>query len=225
MIKAKQLTLTYKNGTVALHPTDFEIGKGELVYIVGPSGSGKTSLLKMMIGSEFPTGGSLEIFGETVSKSRQRKIQKMRRDIGPVFQEFRLIDGKSALDNVILGMRFQDLSYGKMKDRAIEALERVGLDHKLDSDVQYLSWGECQRVAIARAVSRRPALILADEPTGNLDEDNALNILELLSGFRNEETTVLMATHATHLLEDNRDALTIRMEKGNLLMERGWVKP
>lgn len=220
MIKANRMSLTYKTGTQAVLPCDFEIGPGELVYIVGPSGSGKTSLLKLLMGSEFHTGGHLEVLGQTMVSHQTKPIQKMRQHIGPIFQEFRLIPKKTALENVILSLRFLKDVKGNLEAMSEAALVQVGLSHKLHVNVDTLSWGESQRVAIARAVVRRPKLILADEPTGNLDKANAENILKLLASFRDASTTVILTTHATHLIEGHKDATFITMDQGKLSLER-----
>lgn len=220
MIEAKNLSLTYKDGTIALNDVNLTINPGELVYITGPSGSGKTSLLKLFLGIEYPTGGTLVVSGVTMDKWKTGSIRKLRKTIGPVFQEFRLIEGRTALENVMMGMRFLGISPKKMKEEAEEALIRVGLENKIYAAVEHLSWGQSQRVAIARAVSRKPKLILADEPTGNLDKDNAMNILELLTSFRDQNTTVILTTHATHLIEDDQRATFIRVQSGDVRVER-----
>jgi len=220
MINAENVSLRYPDGTEALRDINLGIGSGELVYITGRSGSGKTSLLKLLMGMELPTGGSLTVLGQKVEKGRSSGIRQLRLRIGPVFQEFRLIDGRSAFDNVLLGMRFLDAPGKQMREAAQEALEIVGLAHKISSRVENLSWGERQRVAIARAVARKPSLILADEPTGNLDRENATNILGILNSFRNKETSVVITTHATHLIDPSLDAALITMDEGNLRCER-----
>lgn len=220
MIEAKGVTLKYRDGTLALKDINLDIKPGELLFITGPSGSGKTSLLKLLMGMEYPTSGSLKVFGQTMSHKKNRGIRKLRRTIGPVFQEFKLIEGRTALENVIIGMRFLGKSNKKMKEAAINALMRVGLEHKIYSRVENLSWGEAQRVAIARVVARKPALILADEPTGNLDHDNALNILELLTSFKDNNTAVIITTHATHLIEGYQNATFIHVDAGNITVER-----
>ncbi|NDL68254.1 cell division ATP-binding protein FtsE [Anaerotalea alkaliphila] len=220
MIRAEGLELTYKDGTRALEEIGLVLEPGELVYITGPSGSGKTSLLKLLMGMEFATGGSLEVLGERMRRGNSGRIRKMRRQLGPVFQEFRLIPGSTAMENVLLGLRFDGTPHGKMKEYAEEALLRVGLSQKLHAKVERLSWGERQRVAIARAVARKPRLILADEPTGNLDRENALLILELLASFRNPETTVLITTHATHLIEGQETASILHLDGGRMRLER-----
>jgi cell division transport system ATP-binding protein len=220
MIEAKGVSLTYQDGTVALKELNLEIKPGELVYITGPSGSGKTSFLKLLMGMEYPTSGNLQVLGQTMKRGKGRKIRKLRKKIGPVFQEFKLIEHRTALENVMMGMRFLGISPGKMKAEAVNALKRVGLEHKIRSKVEKLSWGEAQRVAIARAVARKPALLVADEPTGNLDHDNAIKILQILNSFRDQNTAVVITTHATHLIENQEDATYIRVNSGEITIER-----
>lgn len=219
MIAAKGISLRYLDQTLALQEFDLNIQPGELVFITGPSGSGKTSLLKLLMGMEYPSTGTLKVMGVSMKKGHARKIRKLRRRIGPVFQEFKLIEGRTALENVMTGMRFLGMSPKKMRAEANKALERVGLNHKKGSLVENLSWGESQRVAIARAVARKPAIILADEPTGNLDHDNAVHILNLLKSFRDEETAIIITTHATHLIEEE-EATFLRVVQGKISIER-----
>ncbi len=215
MIETKNLCLQYPDGTVALNNINLQIGPGELVYITGPSGSGKTSLLKLFMGVEYPTAGILKVLGHPITRGPGGNIRRLRMALGPVFQDFKLVAGRSSLENIMLGMRFLGLSTGEIKENARDALARVGLEHKSNSLVENLSWGESQRVAIARAVARKPVLILADEPTGNLDKDNALNILELLTACKDKKTTVIITTHATHLI-DETDGSHIRLNGGNM---------
>lgn len=214
MIEAKDVSLQYPDGTLALRHINLSVKMREIVYITGPSGSGKTSLLKLFMGMEFPTSGTLKVLGHTISKNDMQKIRWLRTLIGPVFQDFRLVKGRTALENVMLGMRFLELSLEEMKSRAQEALAKVGLEHKAHTPVENLSWGEGQRVSIARAVARKPAIILADEPTGNLDKENALNIMELLTAAsRESDAAVIITTHATHLIDESRGRI-IRLQKG-----------
>ncbi len=220
MIDATDVSLRYQDKTLALSEVNLEIKEGELVYITGPSGSGKTSLLKLFLGMEYPTSGTLTVLGQQMKRKESRKIRKLRRRIGPVFQEFKLIEGRTALENVMTGMRFLGILPRRMRLEASAALDRVGLGHKKLSPVENLSWGEAQRVAIARAVARKPKLILADEPTGNLDHENALHILELLRSFKDTDTTVIITTHATHLIEEELDATFIHVESGKITVER-----
>lgn len=219
MIEVKNVSLIYENGTQALKNINLKINSGDIVYIIGPSGSGKTSLLKLFMGMEYPTNGQVNVLDFNIIKGESRKIRKLRRRIGPIFQEFKLIRGRTSLENVMMGMRFLGMSNKKIKKEAEAALIKVGLEHKIMTLVENLSWGETQRVAIARAVARKPALILADEPTGNLDEDNALNILNLLSSVKDENTAVVIATHATHLLENLEMNQLIEVDNGNVSVQ------
>jgi cell division transport system ATP-binding protein len=219
MIEAKGVSLKYPTGTMALNNIDLSVKPGELIYITGPSGSGKTSLLKLLMGIEYPTEGSLSVLGQDINKRHASKIRRLRMELGPVFQEFRVLKGRTALENVMLGMRFLDINLASLEEAATKSLERVGLTHKASSLVDNLSWGECQRVAIARAIARKPKLILADEPTGNLDKANALNILELLVSLKDENTSVIITTHATHLIEGDKSAKYIQMSSGKICLE------
>lgn len=220
MIKANGVSLQYSDGTVALKDINLHIQPGEIVYITGPSGSGKTSLLKLLLGMEFATHGKLEVMGMPMKKGKNREVNKLRRRIGPIFQAFKLIDGRTSLDNVMIGMRILGIAPRKMKEEAKKALIKVGLEDKIDTKVENLSWGQQQRVAIARAVARKPALILADEPTGNLDQENAMNILTLLHTLKDSRTTVLITTHATHLIKDGMKATHIHVNNGCIRVER-----
>lgn len=219
MIEAKEVSLTYPDGTLALQNVHLRVEPGEIAYITGPSGSGKTSLLKLFMGIEYPTTGSLKILGQYINKENPQNIRRLRRLIGPVFQEFRLIRGRTVMENVMLGMRFLDLPFNQLKENAVNAIEKVGLKHKTYTLVDNLSWGESQRVAIARAVARKPLLILADEPTGNLDKNNAIKILELLASFKDSKTAVIITTHATHLIEDREEGKLIQVEGGRVCCE------
>ena len=223
MITLNDVSLIYPDKTQALFDIGIDIKQGELVYITGPSGSGKTSLLKLIMGMEYPTTGSLRVFDKSIKHNGSGNIRRIRRNIGPVFQEFKLIKGRTSLENVMIGMRFLGIKPKQMKLQANEALDKVGLGHKKLSKVENLSWGESQRVAIARAVARKPSLILADEPTGNLDYDNAINILGLLKSFRNEKTTVIITTHATHLIKDEQNATFIDVNNGRITIERRYL--
>jgi cell division transport system ATP-binding protein len=220
MITARNVSLTYADGTQALKDVNLVIKPGELVYITGPSGSGKTSLLKLFMGMEYISGGSLTVLGQEMARNKEGRIRKIRKTIGPVFQEFKLIEGRTALENVMTGMRFLGISPKKLRIEAENALRKVGLEQKLHSKVERLSWGQAQRVAIARAVARKPVLILADEPTGNLDHENAVHILEILNSFKDNNTAVVITTHATHLIEGFTDATFIRVDSGVVTVER-----
>lgn len=216
MIKAEDVSLVYPDGTVGLKDVKLHIEEGELVYIIGPSGSGKTSFLKLLMGIEYPSSGSLKVLGQAIHRDERKGIRKIRQEMGPVFQDFKLIRGRTALENVVLGMRFLNLPKAEINFRAEEALERVGLGHKKSSYVESLSWGQGQRVAIARAIARKPTIIIADEPTGNLDFDNAVNILDLLTSLKEEDTTVIITTHATHLIDGLNEGRILYVDNGNI---------
>jgi cell division transport system ATP-binding protein len=220
MIEVKGVSLRYPDGTEALSSIDLQVSPGELVYIIGPSGSGKTSLLKLFMGMEYATSGTVKVLGEYITKGQPETIRRLRTMIGPVFQEFKLIDGRTALENVMLGLRFLDVPRKQLRESAYSALVKVGLENKALSLVENLSWGQRQRVAIARAVARKPALILADEPTGNLDKDNALNILDLLISFKDSKTSVIITTHATHMIDTKKETKLIKMDNGSMCWER-----
>lgn len=214
MIVAQQLGLKYPNGTEALKSFDLKISEGEIAYIVGPSGSGKTSFLKMLIGETLPTSGSLSVMGVNILPSESHNIQLLRQKIGPVFQDFKLIFGYTVYENIALGLRFLNYNSNEMKNRTIEAIDQVGLSHKKNIRVDFLSYGECQRVAIARAIARSPKLIVADEPTGNLDYDNSVKILKLITSLKEKTSSVVISTHATHLLDDLPEGKLISIENG-----------
>ena len=221
MIEARNVSLVYADGTRALNNINLSIEPGELVFVTGPSGSGKTSLLKLLIGMEYSSQGELRVLKQEMTRGKEGRIRRLRKTIGPVFQEFKLIEGRTALENVMMGMRFLGISPRKIKEEARNALIRVGLESKIHTQVENLSWGQAQRVAIARAVARKPVLILADEPTGNLDHENAVNILELLAAFKDNRTTVIITTHATHLIEDYKDAAFVSVNNGEIEVRRG----
>lgn len=219
MIKAKDILLKYPDGTIGLIDINVEIDSGEVVYITGPSGSGKTSFLKLLMGMEFPTSGLITVLDQTIKPNNERNIRNLRKLIGPIFQDFRLLNGRTVLDNVLIGMRFLDFSNTEMMKNAKNTINRVGLEHKTHSLVDNLSYGERQRVAIARAMARKPRIIIADEPTGNLDKDNSLNILDLLTSYRDSNTSVIITTHATHLIQDATDCKKIRILSGKMTFE------
>ena len=140
------------------------------------------------------------------------ELQSLRQMIGPIFQDFKLLNGRTVYDNVLVGLRFLDYDDEKMHELSLKAMEKVGLSHKVHSPVENLSYGERQRVAIARAVARKPRLIIADEPTGNLDKKNAVMVLDLLKSFRTKDTTVIITTHAVAFIKDEKNAMHILVE-------------
>ena len=160
------------------------------------------------------------MLGQPIAKDQAGNIRRLRMKIGPVFQDFKLIKGRTAIENVMFGMRFLGLPSSQIKEEVNNALVNVGLEHKVLSLVEHLSWGECQRVSRARAGVRKPAVILADQPTGQLDTDNALKILELLTSLKDKKTTVIITTHATHLIEDKNYDKLIHVDGGIIHCER-----
>ncbi len=179
----------------ALSDVSLEIDKGEFVLLVGPSGAGKTTLLRMLIGEEQPDEGQIFMQGRNVSKLRQSEIPHLRRKVGAVFQDFRLLPKKSVFDNVALPLIVQGSSEKDIRRKVMESLRAVGIDHKKDQSPTSLSTGEQQRVCIARAVVNGPVVLLADEPTGNLDPDRTAEIIELFKLINARGTTVVVATH------------------------------
>lgn len=219
MITANNLSLKYKDGTFGLRDVSITIPSGKIVYITGPSGSGKTSFIKLLLGMEEPSSGELTVLGSSMNSIHEKELRNLRQQIGPIFQDFKLLDGRPVNENVLVGMRFLPIKKEDMYERALEALEKVGLSHKVHSSVENLSYGERQRVAIARSVARNPKLIIADEPTGNLDKKNALIILDLLRSFKNPDTTIIITTHATHLIENKKDCIHIQVENGKMIVK------
>ena len=179
----------------ALSDVSLDIEKGEFVLLVGPSGAGKTTLLRMLIGEEQPDEGQIFMQGRNVSKLRQSEIPHLRRKVGAVFQDFRLLPKKSVFDNVALPLIVQGSSEKDIRRKVVDTLRAVGIDHKKDQPPTSLSTGEQQRVCIARAIVNGPIVLLADEPTGNLDPDRTGEIIELFKLINARGTTVVVATH------------------------------
>jgi cell division transport system ATP-binding protein len=195
---------------VALFDVTMEIEKGEFVLLMGPSGAGKSTLLRMLIGEERPDEGQIFVQGKNVSRLKQSEVPYLRRKIGTVFQDFRLLGKKSVFENVALPLIVQRSSETDIRRKVMDALRAVGVDHKKDQSPNSLSTGEQQRVCIARAIVNGPVVLLADEPTGNLDPERTAELIELFKLINARGTTVVVATHDPHVMKlVNRRVMTL----------------
>ena len=201
MIRLKDVEMEYENGTRAVKGISLTIEDGEFVFLVGPSGSGKSTLIKLLTGEVEPTAGRIMINGFSTSNIRGRQIPLMRRTLGVIFQDFRLIEKKTVYDNLSFVMRAVGASQKEIRNRIPYVLGLVGLEGKENFYPTELSGGEQQRVAIARALVNNPNTIIADEPTGNLDPARSLEIMTLLQEINNLGTTILVVTHEMDLVE------------------------
>ena len=201
MIEFIDVVKSYPEGNHALRGVSMQIEDGEFCYLVGPSGSGKSTIIKMITGEIRPTSGSVHVNGYSLERIRKSEIPYMRRTVGVVFQDFRLIANKTVYDNVAFAMRVIGAKEREIKDRVPYVLELVGLDSKATRHPNELSGGEQQRLAIARALVNNPSTIIADEPTGNLDPELSMEIMSLLQEINNLGTTMLVVTHAKDLVE------------------------
>ena len=218
MVQFKDVFKSYENGTKALKGVSFTIDDGEFVFLVGPSGSGKTTLIKLITGEIAPTDGTVNVNGYDLGSIKFSKMPYMRRTLGVVFQDFRLIEDKSVYENVAVAMRVVGASNQEIRRRVPYVLELVGLDTRTRRKPQELSGGEQQRVAIARALVNNPKLIIADEPTGNLDPARSLEIMMLLEKINELGTTVLVVTHEKELV-DSFSKRVIAIDAGRIISD------
>lgn len=216
MIRMTNVEKTYENGTHALNGISFEIQDGEFVFLVGPSGSGKSTIIKLLTGELVPSRGRVMINGFSMSNITRRQIPLMRRTVGVIFQDFRLIGNKTVYDNLSLAMRAVGASAREIKSRIPYVLGLVGLDGKGRRFPDELSGGEQQRVAIARALVNNPSTIVADEPTGNLDPARSLEIMTLLERINALGTTVVVVTHEKDLV-DRFGKRVITIDSGHVI--------
>ena len=211
MIEFKEVTKSYSVGTKALRGVSMQIEDGDFVFLVGPSGSGKSTIIKLITGELKPTSGIVHVNGYSLSRIRKREIPYLRRTVGVVFQDFRLIENMTVYDNVAFAMRVIGAREREIKDRVPYVLDLVGLAGKAKRHPGELSGGEQQRLAIARALVNNPATIIADEPTGNLDPARSLEIMSLLQEINRLGTTMLVVTHEMDLVERfNNRVITIQ---------------
>lgn len=219
MISIKDVSKTYKNGTHALYNINLEIQDREFVYIVGSTGSGKSTLIKILNGEEIPTSGEAVVNGVNVGKLRFSKVPLYRRGIGVVFQDYRLLPRRTVFENVAYALEVVDAKKKDIRTRVREVLKLVDLEDKATSFPDELSGGQQQRVAIARAIANRPKILIADEPTGNLDPKKSDEIIQLLEKINIEEkTTILIVTHDTQIVRHHPKRM-IMIESGHIVAD------
>ena len=218
MILLSNVSKTYPNGSNALDDVSFFIERGEFVFIVGPSGSGKSTLIKLLMHEEVPTEGQVIINNKDIGKLKRREIPYLRRSMGVVFQDFRLLSNKTVYENVAFAMDIIGASRKEIRRQVPTVLSLVGLSHKAKSYPGELSGGEQQRVALARALVNNPAFLIADEPTGNLNPKVAMEIMELLDNINKRGTTIIMATHAKDIV-DSMKKRVIAIEDGKIVRD------
>ena len=218
MIRLIDAEKIYDNGTHALKGVSFTVDDGEFVFLVGPSGSGKSTIIKLLTGEVVPTSGRVMVNGFSMSRIADRQLPYMRRTIGVIFQDFRLIANKTVRDNLALSMRAVGASPRELKNRIPYVLELVGLKGKEQSFPDQLSGGEQQRVAVARALAHSPRLVIADEPTGNIDPEMSLEMMELLERVSETGITVVVVTHEHELVRQFHQRV-VTLKKGRIISD------
>ena len=218
MIEMKKVTKKYSNGTTAIRNLSITINQGEFVYVVGPSGAGKSTFIKLMYREEAATKGTLNVCGYDLLTIKNRNVPYLRREIGIVFQDYKLLAHKTVYENVAYAMQVIGKKPREIKRRVLEVLDLVGLKHKVRVFPDELSGGEQQRVAIARAIVNNPKVLIADEPTGNLDPEISWEIMQLLERINLQGTTVLMATHNKQIVDNLRHRV-IAIEEGRIVRD------
>jgi cell division transport system ATP-binding protein len=213
------VTKQYANGTVALRNVNFKIDKGEFVFIVGSSGSGKSTLIKLILKEEDPTEGQVLVNGYDVSNMNRKEVPALRRGLGVVFQDFRLLPNRTVYENVAFAMQITEALPKEIRRQVPMALALVGLSRKANVYPGQLSGGEQQRVALARALVNSPSLLLADEPTGNLDPETSWEIMKLLSEVNHRGTTVIVATHEKDVVDTMRKRV-IAIDRGVVIRDQ-----
>lgn len=215
LIQLKNVTKVYKTGVTALYDLSLNIEKGDFVFIIGSTGCGKSTVIKMIYREEKPTKGQIILGGKDISKVWNSKVYKIRRKMGVVFQDYKLLEKSTVYENVAFALEVFGLPKQEIHNKAIKALELVGLKNKVKSFPDQLSGGEQQRVAIARAIVNEPKLLICDEPTGNLDPDTSMEIMKVLEAINELGTTVIMVTHDREIVN--------KMKKRTILLEAGRI--
>ena len=211
MIEVKNVTKSYGNGLPAIKNLNLSIDEGEFVFVVGASGSGKSTFIKLLLRELKPTEGTIEVDGVDISKLRSKGVARYRRNVGVVFQDFRLLNDRDVYSNIAFAQRVIGVSKKEIKKNAARVLNLVGLSEKYRSNPDELSGGEQQRVSLARALVNKPDILLADEPTGNLDPDNSREIMRLLDKINEQGTTVIVVTHNHEIVEEmNKRVITLQ---------------
>ena len=209
---------TYKTGVTAIQDLNLTIAKGDFVFIIGSTGCGKSTLIKMLYREEKPSSGQIIVGGIDVGKLRNRKVYKIRRKIGVVFQDYKLLPKSTVYENVAFALEVIEESTTVIRKRVMEVLDLVGLKHKARSIPDELSGGEQQRVSIARAIANHPKILIADEPTGNLDPDTSWSIMRILEEINARGTTVIMATHSKEIVNTIKKRV-IAIENGVIVRD------
>ena len=217
LIELRNVSKRYPNGVTALADIDLQIAKGEFVFIMGASGSGKSTLIKLLYRQERPSGGEVYVGGINVAKLRNGKVYKLRRKLGIVFQDYKLLPKLTAYENVAFALEMYGYKKSDIRKATIKALENVGLKDKLRSYPDELSGGEQQRVSIARAIVNDPKVLICDEPTGNLDENTSLEVMKVIEDINQKlGTTIIMATHDNEIVK--------KLKKRVVVIDKGLVK-
>ena len=218
MIRLQNVTKVYDGTTVAVRDATLDISKGEFVFLVGPSGSGKSTLIRLIMREEVPTSGDIWVAGKHASKMASWKIPHLRRSIGTVFQDFKLLPNKTVFENIAFALEVTGRMRGIIHTQVPQVLKLVGLSEKADRYPRQLSGGEQQRVSLARAFVNRPLILLADEPTGNLDPGTSVGIMRILDRINRTGTTVVMATH-DHAIVDAMRRRVVQLEVGEIIRD------
>lgn len=218
MLLMTDVSKTYPSGSVALRDVNIHIQPGEFVFVVGPSGAGKSTFIKMLFREVIPTTGNIYVNGVDLLELKEKEIPYLRRQLGIIFQDYRLLPDRTVYDNVAFAMQVIETPYRKIKRRVMSVLDLVGLRKRANSYPTELSGGEQQRVAIARAIVNDPLLVIADEPTGNLDPETSWDIMRIFREINESGTTIVMATHDKEIV-DNMEKRVIAIEKGSIVRD------